>query len=97
MPLASIITTAIISILGNLVARVMIGGGMAFITYQALDGYIEGFLDNFASSISGLPSDMYMLLSMSGVPSALEILGSAMLTVAAIRLTDRIVGVKMTG
>lgn len=96
LPLAGVLTTVLVGMLGSAIARLLIGGGLALIAYQSLSGYMESFLSNWAQALSGLPSDMLTLLTMAGLPAAMEIIGSAMLTVAAIRLTDRVVGVRIT-
>ena len=95
--LVALLTTMFTTLMASFIARILIGAGLAFITYQALDGYVEGFLNQMSSNLSGLPGDMLALLTMAGVPSALEILGSAMMTVVAIKLTDRVMGVRLTG
>lgn len=95
--LGAVISKVLFVAMASVIARIMIGAGLAFVTYQAIDGYVEGFLNQMASGLSGLPADMLMLLTMAGLPSALEILGSAMLTVVAIKLTDRVMGIKLTG
>lgn len=95
--IGAVISKVLVVAMASLIARVMIGAGLAFVTYQAIDGYVEGFLNETTSGLSGLPADMLALLTMAGLPSALEILGSAMLTVVAVKLTDRVMGIKLTG
>lgn len=72
-------------LVGQFIVRAMAGAGLAFISYQGISGYVEGFLAAWAGSASGLPSEMVTLLMMSGVGQAIEIIGSAMLSVAGIR------------
>lgn len=68
------------------IVRALAGAGLALITYNGLSGYIEGFLTAWADSVSGLPADMVSLLMMAGVGEAIDIIGSAMLSVAAIKI-----------
>ena len=72
-------------LIGQFVFRAMAGAGLAFVSYQGISGYIQGFLSAWAGSVSGLPSEMVALLMLAGVGQAIEIIGSAMLSVAAIR------------
>lgn len=72
--------------ISQFIVRALAGAGLAFISYQGLSGYVEGFLQSWANSVSGLPSDMVDLLLMAGVGEAIDIIGSAMLSVAAIKL-----------
>lgn len=95
--LVALLSTMFTTLIASMIARMLIGAGLAFVTYQAIDGYVEGFLNSMSAQMSGLPADMITLLTMAGVPSGLEIIGSAMMTVVAIKLTDRIMGIKLTG
>lgn len=79
--------------ISQFIVRALAGAGLALITYQGLSGYIEGFLSAWADSVSGLPSDMVALLMMAGVGEAIDIIGSAMLSIAAIRLAMQTVKV----
>lgn len=76
-------------LIGQFIVRAIVGAGLAFITYTGLSGYVEGFLSNWANAMSGLPSSMVQLLLMAGVGTAIDIIGSAMLSVAAIKLATR--------
>lgn len=73
-------------LVGQFIVRALAGAGLAFISYQGLSGYVEGFLESWATATSGLPSDMLTLLLMAGVGDAIDIIGSAMLSVAAIKM-----------
>lgn len=95
--LVAMLQTALVALLASAIARVLLGAGLAFVTYQAIDGYVEGFLNEVATSMGGLPSGIMAIMSMMGVPTAIDILGSAMLTVLAIKLADRVMGIKFTG
>ena len=79
--------------ISQFIVRALAGAGLALITYQGLSGYVEGFLSAWANSVSGLPSDMVALLMIAGVGEAIDIIGSAMLSVAAIRLAMQTVKV----
>lgn len=67
--------------------------GIAVLTYQGLIQLVEGFLDLIEPTISGLPADVLNILAMSGVPEGLTIIGSAMLTRAAVKAASAWVGV----
>lgn len=97
LPLAGVIAAGVAAVLGSALARLMVGAGIAFVTYNVIDGFFQGFLDSWASNISGLPTDMLAVITILGVVEAVEIIGSAIMTVVALKLVGRIMGIKLGG
>jgi hypothetical protein len=73
-------------LIGQFVVRALAGAGLAFISYQGLSGYVEGFLAAWASSVNNLPGNLVQILLLAGLGEAIDIIGSAMLSVAAIKM-----------
>lgn len=66
--------------------------GIAMLTYKGLSALVEGFLDMIEPMVSGLPEYVINILAIAGVPEALSIIASAILTRAAIRSAQVWVG-----
>lgn len=66
--------------------------GIAMLTYQGLSSLVEGFLDMIAPMTSGLPEYVLNIIAIAGVPEALSIVASAIMTRAAIRSAQVWVG-----
>lgn len=66
--------------------------GIGVFTYKSLSTLVDSFLDLLSPMINGLPADILSLLAIAGVPEALTILSSALLTRAAIASAQAFVG-----
>lgn len=66
--------------------------GIAMLTYKGLSSLVEGFLDMIAPMTSGLPEFVLNIITIAGVPEALSIIASAIMTRAAIRSAQVWVG-----
>lgn len=84
-------------LLAGFIARIFVGAGLAFITYQGLDGYLEGFINAWASTLGGMPQASLTILTIAGLVEAVEIITSAMLSTMAIVLAGKIMGIKWVG
>lgn len=83
------------SLLGNFIARILTGAGMAVATGAVLMPVVTSALDAAAQGIGGIPGDMLGVLNLGGFGEAMSIIGSAMLTRTAINAGR--VGIKMAG
>lgn len=72
------------NLLGNLVARVLTGAGLAIVTGAALIPVMTGALDAAAAAIGGMPGALLNLVGMAGFGEGMSIIGAAMLTRTAI-------------
>lgn len=80
--------------LSGFVARIMVGAGLTFITATTLTALVESALGDIAGGMSGLPSAALQLALLGGVAQFLSIIGSALLTRAAIRAAMAGLGLK---
>lgn len=69
---------------GGAIANLLIGGGMAVVSFAALKLAIEGGLTVVQSYVGGLPSDIFGVVMLLGFGDALSMIGSALLVRAAI-------------
>lgn len=67
--------------------------GVGIFTYVGLWNLVDGFLNLLQPMLSGLPSYILDILAIAGVPEALTIVCSALLTRAAINSAKAFVGV----
>lgn len=84
-------------LLAGFVARIFVGAGLAFVTYQGLDGYLEGFINSWAATLGGMPAASLAILTMAGLIEAVEIITSAFISTFTIVLAGRIMGIKWVG
>ena len=95
LPLAGVLTTVLAGMLASALARVFVGAGIAFLTYQGISSYVESYLLEWSSTMSNLPAAMLTILTIAGLPSAIGIVGSAMLTVTVLVLSSRVMGIRI--
>jgi len=67
--------------------------GIGIFTYIGLSELVDGFLSLIQPMMSGLPSYLLNLLAIAGVPEALSLICSALLTRAAIQSAKAFVGI----
>lgn len=67
--------------------------GIAVFTYKSLYSLVESGLDLIQPMLSQLPSSILNLLAIAGVPEAMSLIASALLTRAAINSAKAFVGV----
>lgn len=70
--------------LGSFTVKLFTSLGIGFAGYSIISVFINDAFQYMQTVYSGLPSDVIGILSISGVPEGLSILGSAILTAAAI-------------
>lgn len=68
------------SLLGNFIARILTGAGLALVTGAALVPVVTTALDAAASGLGGMAGDILAICNLGGVGEAMSIIGSAMLT-----------------
>ena len=74
-------------------ARVLVGAGLTLLVWQGADALVESLLTQAVASFSALPAAALQLILLTGVGSALTMLGSALLTRLAFQTGGRILGV----
>lgn len=76
----SAIKLILASLLGNFVARVLSGAGLAIVTGAALTPVVTTALDAAAAGLGGISGNMLQVVNMGGIGECMSIIGSAMLT-----------------
>lgn len=82
--------------LGSAVARILIGGSLALVTYSGVSSVIQSLESNITASMSGMSGDMVQIFAMAGIGDAISIMVSTVGSVMAVSLASRVVGVKRT-
>lgn len=82
MPLA--LSAILVWVLSSTIARIFVSLGIALFTYKGIQGLVELALDQATVFFGQLPSVVVSLIALAGVDQAISILGSALLTRAAI-------------
>lgn len=90
----SILVSVISFALGSFALRFFSALGIGFFVYSGLTSLIENMLTLVESNFSGLPVSVLNILSLIGLSDALSILGSALLTRAALQSARTFIGAK---
>ena len=68
------------TLLGTSVSRILVGGGFALITGAVVYAATQAAMDASVGYMSGIPQDAMAIIKLSGLGSALSLIGSAVLT-----------------
>lgn len=79
--------------LGSFILRIFASLGIGIFTYKGLYALVEQMLSYIEPLISELPLAIVEILSIAGVPEALSVICSAVLTRAAIKSASAFVGI----
>lgn len=91
--MAKLLSLVIGYALGSFLLRLTTTIGIGIFTYKGLMHLINQLLNQLQPLFNQLPASVLSILSIAGVPEALSILASAMLTRAAINSARAFVGV----
>lgn len=80
--------------LGGAAARVLTGAGLALVVFTGLNFAVENVLEYGVAMLGAVPQDVLQLALLTGVGEALSMVGSALLTRAAIIAAARSVGIR---
>lgn len=92
--MAVLLKSVIIWALSATLVKFMVALGIGFLTYTGLEAAVSGALGYLAAAVGGLPDSLYAILARFGFFEGLSIIGSAMLTSAAIKSVKVFVGLK---
>mgnify|MGYP003496705293 CR=1 FL=1 len=67
----------LIAFASSLVARMLMGAGLAFFTYNWIMGLVEDAQNEMTGLFNNIPSDLLGLLSILKIPQALSVILSA--------------------
>lgn len=78
------------------IARLLIGGGITIVVASGIGATLGSLLDSATSELSALPSVAFNLIALAGFGDAVSIVGSAILTRAALITASNFMGVKIS-
>lgn len=81
----AILVTIGVYIISSVIAKILLALGIGLFTYYGLYTLVQQLLNQVRTVFSGVPSQVSQVLSLAGIPEALSIIGSAVLTWAAIK------------
>ncbi|WP_119055449.1 DUF2523 domain-containing protein [Acinetobacter colistiniresistens] len=73
----AIIITILTAFASSLVARMLLGAGLAFLTYDWINDLVLQAQNEMAGLFNNLPSDVLGLISILKIPNALSVIMSA--------------------
>lgn len=76
----------------SLVARLLLGAGLAFFTYDWINDLVESAQNEMAGLLNNLPSDVLGLISILKLPQALSVVISALGVAAFIKSSKVFLG-----
>jgi len=68
----------LIAFAGSLVARMLLGAGLAFVTYDWINDLVIATQNEMQGMLNNLPSDVLGLISILKIPNALSVVISAL-------------------
>ena len=89
-----LLKSIIVWALSATLVKLSVALGIGFLTYTGLEAAVNGALSHLVEAVGGLPESLYAILARFGFFEALSIIGSAMLTSAAIKSVKTFVGLK---
>lgn len=90
----AIIITILTAFLSSLVAKVLLGAGLAFLSYTWVNDLVAQAQVQMMGLWGGLPAEILGVISILKIPQALSIIMSAIGTAAFIKTAKVAVGVK---
>jgi hypothetical protein len=82
--------TALFAAASPLVNRVLIGLGFGIITYASTTILINSVIANMQQHFNSMPSNVFMIISLFGVPDSLGIILGAFVTSSTLQVTKRL-------
>ncbi|MEB3736225.1 DUF2523 domain-containing protein [Halopseudomonas pachastrellae] len=91
----ALLAPLLIWVLSSAIARVFVALGIGLFTYTGIKSLVEFALDQATQFVGQLPSAVLDLIALAGVDQAISIIGSALLTRAAITAARISVGLSV--
>ncbi len=82
----------LIAFASSLVARMLMGAGLAFFTYNWIMGLVEDAQNEMMGLFNNIPSDLLGLLSILKIPQALSVILSAIGIAAFVKASKVFLG-----
>lgn len=90
----AILITILTAFLSSLVARVLLGAGLAFLSYTWINDLVAQAQYQMIGLWGSLPADILGVISILKIPQAISVIMSAIATAAFIKTAKIAVGVK---
>lgn len=88
----AILVTILIAFTSSLVARLLLGAGLAFLSYTWVTDLVEQLQNEMIGLFNNLPSDVLGLISILKIPQALSVIMSAIAISAFIKTSKVFLG-----
>ena len=82
----------LIAFASSLVARMLMGAGLALFTYNWIDGLVEDVQNEMMGLFNNIPADLLGLLSILKIPQALSVILSAIGIAAFVKASKVFLG-----
>lgn len=92
--MAKVLTVIIVWAISSAFTRIIAALGIGFYTYKGIKALVNEAVNRIEPLLSELPSYVLNILAIAGVPEALSILLSAVLTAAALGSIKVVAGVR---
>lgn len=90
----AIIIGIITALLSSIVAKVLLGAGLAFVSYTFVNDLVAQAQTQMMNLYGGLPSDILGVLGILKIPQALSVIMSAIGTASFIKTAKIAIGIK---
>lgn len=90
----AIIIGIITALLSSIVAKVLLGAGLAFVSYTFVNDLVAQAQTEMMNLYGGLPSDILGVLGILKIPQALSVIMSAIGTASFIKTAKIAIGIK---
>ena len=90
----AIIIGIITALLSSIVAKVLLGAGLAFVSYTFINDLVAQAQSQMMNLYGGLPSDILGVLGILKIPQALSVIMSAIGTASFIKTAKIAIGIK---
>ncbi|NMY53446.1 DUF2523 domain-containing protein [Pseudomonas sp. WS 5011] len=90
----AILVTIGIYIISSVIAKIFVALGIGLLSYYGLYELVQELLNQVQDLMTSLPPQVFQIISLAGIPQAMSIIGSAVLTRAAIKSVEIFFGVR---
>ena len=90
----AIIIGIITALLSSIVAKVLLGAGLAFVSYTFVNDLVAQAQSQMMNLYGGLPSDILGVLGILKIPQSLSVIMSAIGTASFIKTAKIAIGIK---
>lgn len=88
----AVLIVILTTLIGSVIARVLLGAGLAIFTYNWIQGEIADAQSAVGSLLGSLPADVVGLIGLAKIPQALSVVMSAIGVAAFIKTSKIFIG-----